>query len=119
MAHSTAVPDPLESLGKGQVAGPEQALALKQAFEFFNRASADLTQAYEALQGRVESLTAELAVANGELRRQYQEKEALSDRLAALLSALPVGVVVVDEAGCVGDVNPAAAAMFGEALGGR
>lgn len=119
MPHSTAVPDPLASLGKGETAGPEQAQALKQAFEFFNRASADLTQAYEALQGRVESLTAELAVANGELRRQYQEKEALSDRLAALLSALPVGVVVVDEAGRVGDVNPAAARMFGEALGGR
>ena len=119
MPHSTAVPDPLASLGKGETAGPEQAQALKQAFEFFNRASADLTQAYEALQGRVESLTAELAVANGELRRQYQEKEALSDRLAALLSALPVGVVVVDEEGRVGDVNPTAAAMFGEALGGR
>jgi two-component system sensor histidine kinase FlrB len=98
---------------------PEQALALKQAFEFFNRASADLTQAYEALQGRVESLTRELAVANGELRRQYQEKEALSDRLAALLSALPVGVVVVDEAGRIGETNPAATAMFGEAVVGR
>jgi two-component system sensor histidine kinase FlrB len=99
-------------------ATPEQALALRQAFEFFNRASAELTQAYEALQGRVESLTAELAVANGELRRQYREKEALSERLAALLSALPVGVVVVDGDGRIGEANPAAAAMFARPLAG-
>ena len=43
----------------------------------FNQVSAELTQAYEALQARVASLTEELAVANGELRRQFQEKEAL------------------------------------------
>jgi hypothetical protein len=63
-------------------AGPEiKAQELQRAFDVFNQVSQELTQAYEALQGRVESLTAELAVANGELRRQYQEKEALSERL--------------------------------------
>ena len=50
------------------------------------------------MQGRVESLVVELALANGELRRQYEEKEALSERLSLLLKALPAGVVVLDSA---------------------
>lgn len=89
---------------------------LKHAFDVFNQVSLDLTQAYESLQGRVASLTTELAVANGELRRQYQEKEALSERLSLLLNALPAGVVVLDGAACVSEANPAACAMFGAAM---
>ena len=62
-----------------QIAPPDlKAQELQRAFDVFNQVSQELTQAYEALQAKVESLTAELAVANGELRRQYQEKEALS-----------------------------------------
>jgi two-component system, sensor histidine kinase FlrB len=89
---------------------------LQRAFDVFNQVSLELTQAYEALQARVESLTAELAVANGELRRQYQEKEALSERLSLLLDALPAGVVVLDSAASVSEANPAACAMFGKAI---
>ena len=83
---------------------------LQRAFAMFNQVSAELTQAYEALQARVTSLTEELAIANGELRRQYQEKEALSERLSSLLDALPAGVVAV---------NPAAMALFGADMVGR
>lgn len=92
---------------------------LQRAFAMFNRVSAELTQAYEALQARVASLTEELAVANGELRRQYQEKEALSERLSSLLDALPAGVVLLDSAAGVAAVNPAAIAMFGGDVVGR
>lgn len=92
---------------------------LQRAFDVFNQVSNELTQAYAALQGRVQSLTEELAVANGELRRQYEEKEALSERLGSLLSALPAGVVVLDSTGKIGDANPAATAMLGDALSGR
>ncbi len=92
---------------------------LQRAFALFNQVSAELTQAYEALQSRVSSLTEELAVANGELRRQYQEKEALSERLSSLLDALPAGVVLLDEAAVVSALNPAAIAMFGTASVGR
>lgn len=91
---------------------------LQRAFAMFNRVSAELTQAYETLQARVASLTEELAVANGELRRQYQEKEALSERLSSLLDALPAGVVLLDAAAAVVAVNPAAIAMFGTAVVG-
>lgn len=62
---------------------------------------------------RVASLTEELALANGELRRQYKEKEALSERLSSLLDALPAGVVLLDEVAIVSALNPAAIAMFG------
>lgn len=85
----------------------------------FNQVSAELTQAYEALQARVSSLTEELAIANGELRRQYQEKEALSERLSSLLDALPAGVVLLDPAAGVVAANPAAMSMFGSDLVGR
>ena len=95
-----------------------KAQELQRAFDVFNQVSQELTQAYEALQGRVESLTAELAVANGELRRQYQEKEALSERLSLLLNALPAGVVVLDSTSAVSEANPAARRMLGEAIVG-
>src|SRR5574343_1380534 len=91
---------------------------LQRAFAMFNQVSAELTQAYEALQARVASLTEELAIANGELRRQYQEKEALSERLSSLLDALPAGVVLLDAAARVAAVNPAALALFGETVVG-
>ncbi len=91
---------------------------LQRAFAMFNQVSAELTLAYETLQGRVASLTEELAIANGELRRQYQEKEALSERLSSLLDALPAGVVLLDSAARVAAVNPAAMAMFGENMVG-
>lgn len=86
---------------------------LQRAFAVFNQVSAELTHAYEALQTKVASLTEELAVANGELRRQYEEKEALSERLSSLLDALPAGVVLLDQRANVVAVNPAAISMFG------
>jgi two-component system sensor histidine kinase FlrB len=92
---------------------------LQRAFAMFNQVSAELTQAYEALQGRVASLTEELAIANGELRRQFEEKEALSERLSSLLDALPAGVVLLDANALVVATNPAAMAMFGSATIGR
>lgn len=91
---------------------------LQRAFHAFNKVSEELTNAYEALQGRVSSLTQELAVANGALRRQFEEKEALSERLALLLHALPAGVIVLDGEGRVTEANPVACAMFGPALVG-
>lgn len=91
---------------------------LEQAFSLFNLASEQLTGAYQDLQQQVERLTAELAVANGELRRQLLEKEALSQRLTHLLAAMPAGVMVLDQGGTVIDANPAAHAMFpGDTLG--
>jgi two-component system sensor histidine kinase FlrB len=104
------------SIPEPATANPEataKAAELQRAFAVFNQVSAELTQAYESLQGRVASLTEELAIANGELRRQYQEKEALSERLSSLLDALPAGVVLLDSAAIVVALNPAAIQFFG------
>jgi signal transduction histidine kinase len=63
---------------------------LAQAFQVFNLASSDLCLAYEELRQQALVLTQELALANGELRRQFEEKEALREsvqrreRLAAM-----------------------------------
>ncbi len=89
---------------------------LEQAFSLFNQASAQLTDAYQELQQQVERLTGDLAVANGELRRQLLEKEALSQRLGHLLAAMPAGVVVLDQRGVVIEANPAAKALLGPRL---
>ncbi|WP_371324754.1 ATP-binding protein [Dechloromonas sp. ZY10] len=93
-------------------------LELQKAFAVFNQVSQELTHAYDALQAKVSSLTEELAVANGELRRQYREKEALSERLSSLLDALPAGVVLLEYGAVVSALNPAAAAMFGAGVVG-
>lgn len=92
---------------------------LEQAFSLFNLASEQLTGAYQELQQQVERLTAELAVANGELRRQLLEKEALSQRLSNLLAAMPAGVIVLNQGGIIIDANPAAHTMFGTVLPGE
>lgn len=96
-----------------------KAQELQRAFDVFNQVSLTLTQSYQELQGRVESLTAELAIANGELRRQYEEKQALSERLSLLLEALPAGVVVLDGAAMVSEANPAADRMFDRSIVGE
>ncbi|MBY0578130.1 MAG: GHKL domain-containing protein [Burkholderiales bacterium] len=90
---------------------------LEEAFSIFTQASEQLSHSYQALQQRVEQLTSELAVANGELRSQFIEKEALSERLSLILSALPGGVVVLDASGKAAEANPASLAMFGDVVG--
>jgi two-component system sensor histidine kinase FlrB len=92
---------------------------LEQAFSLFNEASAQLASVYRDLQERVGHLTAELTLANGELRRQYEEKEALSRRLALLLDALPGAVIVLDPAGSVVEANHAALELLGADIRGR
>ena len=86
---------------------------LEAAFSLFNEASTQLATAYQDLQGRVDRLAAELAVANGELKRQYLEKEALSERLELLLDALPGGVLVLDGDSRIVKANPAARHWLG------
>lgn len=97
----------------------EREQSLQQAFATFNQFSAQLTEAYEALQGRVTELTAELKAARAARLRELEEKERLGDRLARLIEALPGGVLVLDGAGRVIENNPTAAAWLGTDLHGR
>jgi two-component system sensor histidine kinase FlrB len=109
----------MESRPLPETLKPVNPAELEQAFTLFSQASAELTNAYQELQQQVERLTSELAVANGELRLQLQEKEALSQRLGLLLEALPAGVLVLDGEGCVAETNPAARIMLGAPLLGE
>ena len=87
---------------------------LEQAFALFTEASQQLTSSYQELQQQVGRLTHELEIANGELRRQYQEKAALSERLSTVLQALPAAVVEVGDDDAIRSVNPAAARLLGD-----
>jgi len=89
---------------------------LKTAFAQFSHASAQLSGVYQALQQQVHRLTQELALANGELQRELIAKEALSQKLGQLLTALPAGVVTLDKENYIGQVNPAAQRLLGEPL---
>ncbi|MFC4161682.1 sensor histidine kinase [Chitinimonas lacunae] len=91
---------------------------LEQAFSLFTEASRQLVESYQELEQKVGSLTQELAVANGALRQQYEEKAALSSRLETLLAALPGGVVELDGEGRVSTVNPALRQILGREVQG-
>ncbi|PHV13102.1 sensor histidine kinase [Chitinimonas sp. BJB300] len=92
---------------------------LEQAFSLFTEASRQLVESYHELEQKVSSLTDELAVANGALRQQFEEKVALSGRLEALLAALPGGVVELDTDEQVITMNPAAEKILGRQLIGE
>lgn len=73
------------------------AAQLAEAFALFNRASAELTDAYAGLQGQVGQL---------------------NERLSVLMGALPAGVLVLDRQGTVLQANRAAQDWLGEAIEG-
>ena len=79
-------------------APPLDAAQLAEAFEQFNRVSAELTGAYAGLQGEVAQL---------------------NERLSVLMAALPAGVVVLDRLGFVAQANRAAQNWLGEGLDGE
>lgn len=79
-------------------APPLDAAQLAEAFALFSRASEELSTAYNALQGQVVQLT---------------------ERLTVLMGALPAGVVVVNRANEVVQVNRAAELQFGTDLVGK
>jgi two-component system sensor histidine kinase FlrB len=91
----------------------DETARLAEAFRIFSQASDELSSAYSELQNQVARLTEELAMANGALRQQYQEKAALTERLSLLLDALPAGVVVLDGTDCAVQINPAASRLLG------
>lgn len=98
---------------------PLNANDLQQAFLVFDDASRQLADSYSDLQDEVSRLSAEVAVANGRLREQLRQKDALAERLSSLLAALPVGVLVLDAGGLVTEGNAAAATFLGVPLAGR
>ncbi len=89
---------------------------LEVAMAAFNTASRELAGSYRDLEDRTASLVGELAEANNERIKELKAKEKLATRLRLLLDALPGGVVVLDENGCVSECNPAAAKLLDATL---
>lgn len=90
--------------------------ALEEAFHTFNQLSGQLANSYQALESRVASLNEELAHAHDQRYKELTEKERLANRLSTLLTALPGGIVVLDQNGYVQEYNPVAADLLGEPL---
>ena len=87
---------------------PQDAARLLEAFELFNNASRELSDAYGTLQAEVHRLNSELGAANQRLREELQAKETLGQRLAMLLEMLPGAVLLLDPHGQILQMNPAA-----------
>ncbi len=101
------------------VSGTLEHTELEHAFHTFNRLSSELREAYQGLEQRVASMTAELEEARRARQRAAREAERTASRLKTLLATLPAGVVVIDEAGIIRESNLAAAQLLGAGLAGR
>ena len=93
----TALGMPGSAAGAPGEASAAQGAQLEEAFRLFLQASQDLEAQQNALQNQVDRLSNDLAIAN--------------QRLAALLGALPAGVLLIED-GVVRDLNPAARALL-------
>lgn len=85
---------------------------LEEAFALFNETSRQLTEAYEALQQQLAAVQARL------VRSERQRQQAV-ERLERLLDLLPAGVVVLDDAGRIREMNPSAEHILGREAQGR
>ncbi len=85
---------------------------LEEAFALFNETSRQLTEAYEALQQQLAAVQARLA-------RSERQRHQVAQRFERLLDLLPAGVVVLNEAGRIREMNPSARQILGEEALGR
>ena len=98
---------------------PAERGELERAFRTFNSLSSQLQQTYHALEQRVAALNVELEEARRAREHADHETQRTAERLRSLLRTLPAGVVVVDENGCIQEINRAAQEMLGASATGR
>ncbi|KTT38996.1 histidine kinase [Pseudomonas oryzihabitans] len=96
-----------------------EASASAQAREALGQMSRQLSESFQLLEARMNSLQGELEWVSAQRLQELAEKERLASRLQNLLDVLPAGIVVVDGAGRVRDANPVAVALLGEPLVGE
>jgi two-component system sensor histidine kinase FlrB len=85
---------------------------LQAAFHAFGSVSTQLSRAFDSLRAQVSELRAELSHA-------HAGNDHLAARLAALITGLPGGVLVLDSAGAIQECNPVALDLLGEPLLGE
>lgn len=93
--------------------------SLEAAFAYFNETSAFLAESYAALEKKVQQLTGELDQVSAARAEEAKEKNALENKLSALLDFLPGGVIVLDSRGYIIQCNPAARDLLQVSLEGK
>lgn len=94
------------------VGAPEKG-ELREAFDTFSKVADRVHSAWANLSEHAKRLDQDIAEANATLRCQVGALESLSGSLAAVLRAIPSGVVVADTHGMIVMANPAAEEILG------
>ena len=92
---------------------------LNETLALFQNLSEKLTASYQELEGRVTELQGELEETDTALSQEVSDKKKLETRVDSILSAMPVGVVILDGAGEVTEANGAARNILGDPLEGQ
>ncbi|MHC4478914.1 MAG: two-component system sensor histidine kinase NtrB [Planctomycetota bacterium] len=103
----------LESLSTANKGKDDELIALVEAFQFFNRSTTTLNQAYRRLEGAAESLAQELEETNLELQDKNQELDRVNHYLEDILSSIESGVIAADLEGRITIFNRTAEDMTG------
>jgi len=93
--------------------------SLENAFQEFNAHADQLSNTHQELTARIEQLSRELSEERLKHQTQIENNAGSDSRLSHLVSALPAGVLVIDNRGCVQEANPAAVDLLGEPLVGE
>ncbi|WP_461422454.1 sensor histidine kinase [Ketobacter sp.] len=94
--------------------GPDLQDSLQSAFTTFNRISNQLTTSYHELEQRVGELQSALAETDRERISQHSARELLADRLDVIVSAIPVGFILLDGRGVVVKANSLARTLLSD-----
>ncbi len=91
----------------------EELMALVEAFQYFNRSTTVLNQAYHRLEGAAEELARELEDTNSQLQRKNQELDRVNRYLEDILGSISSGVIAVDLEGRITIFNRNAEELTG------
>jgi PAS domain S-box-containing protein len=101
----------------GQKKTDEDLIALVEAFQYFNRNTTALSQAYRRLEGAAQTMAEELEQTNLELQQKNAELDRANGYLEDILASIGSGVVVADLEGRVTTFNRMAEELTGYAPG--
>jgi len=94
-------------------AGMENSIAsIQEAFEWFDRQSCSLQEAYRGLQRDLAESNRELQARNHELIDKYEELRQISSRLESVIESMTDGLLVVGMDGRIERCNSSARAML-------
>jgi PAS domain S-box-containing protein len=88
-------------------------LVLQKAIDVRKRAEEALRKAQGELEQRVQVQTAELSMANADLRKEVVERKRAEQRFQAIVEAAPNAMVMVNQRGSITLINSQTEALFG------